>query len=223
MIAPRRARRIRLPRFADVRRSRYLTLLLAIAALLLLSPFLEASRRDRILYGVLTLVVLIAAVRASTQAGHRLRFIALGVGLIWALLTVIDVVRPGDAQRLAADGLFLAFSAYTMSAVLGRVLTAKRVDFDILCGTAAAYLLLTVTWAILYGIIETLSPGSFAGMTRTDFPEFLYFSLTTVTSLGFGDITPINPFARVWVGLQAVVGIFYMAAVVARLVSAYER
>ncbi len=222
-MAPRRSRRIDLPRYVDVRHSRYLTLLLAIAALFLLSPFLESSTRDRILYGILTLVVLIAAIRASTYARHRLRLAAVGIGLVWALLTVVDLVRPGEKQGLAADGLFLAFSTFTLGAVLGRVLTAKRVDFDILCGTAAAYLLLTLTWAISYGIIETISPGSFAGTTRADFPEFLYFSLSTITSLGFGDILPINPWARVWVGLQAAVGIFYMAAVVARLVSAYER
>ena len=53
--------------------------------------------------------------------------------------------------------------------------------------------------------------------------QFLYFSLTTLTTLGYGDITPINPFARIWATLEAVVGTLYVAILVARLVSLYRR
>lgn len=224
MIGPQRSfPRLTLPGYGEVLRSRYASLLLAIAALFVLSPLLESALQDRILYALLTLAVLIAAIRASTQARSPMRRIAVGIGAIWVVLVAVKVAWPGKAQMVAVDLLFLAFSTFTLGVVLGRVLSAKRVDFDILSGTAAAYLLLALTWAISYGLIEVVAPGAFSGTVRADFPEFLYFSLTTITSLGYGDILPVNPWARVWAGLQAAVGIFYMAAVVARLVSAYER
>lgn len=224
MTGPRRSSRLMaLPRYGDVVRSRYAALMVAITALFVLSPLLEAGLWDRVGYAVLTIIVLAAAIRASTPAMHGMRRIAISIGLLTAALMATKTAWPGKPQDLAADVLFLAFNIFTLGVVLGRVLTAKRVDFNILCGTAAAYLLLTLTWAVSYRVIEGVSPGSFSGTAREDFPEFLYFSLTTITSLGYGDILAVNPWARVWAGLQAAVGIFYMAAVVARLVSVYER
>lgn len=209
--------------YSDLVRSRYWALLLSIMTLFVLSPFLEYSLPDRIAYAVLTLLVLVAAVRASTYTNHRMRFIAAATALLWLVLMVVRVVWPGKAQEMAGDGVFLAMSVFTLGAMLGRVLTAKRVDFDILCGTAAAYLLLALIWAITYLIIETGWPGSFSGLNRRDLTEFLYFSLTTISTLGYGDILPVSPWARTWAGLQAAIGVFYMAAVVARLVNAYGR
>lgn len=215
--------RLALPRFGELLRSRNWALLLAIVALFILSPFLEHSLLDRLLYALLTLFVLVTAIRASTFARHNLRTIATVTAGLWVALVPVRIILPGMPQELAGDMLFLALGLFTVSTMLGRVLTAKRVDFDVLCGTAAVYLLLALIWAFTYVIVETVSPGSFSGLNRGDLTEFLYFSLTTISTLGYGDILPVNPWARVWAGLQAAVGVFYMAAVVARLVNAYGR
>ena len=58
--------------------------------------------------------------------------------------------------------------------------------------------------------------------SRPYFHQFLYFSLTTLTTVGYGDITPVNPFAQVWSTMEAVCGTLYMALLVARLVGLYQ-
>ena len=88
------------------------------------------------------------------------------------------------------------------------------------------YLLLAITWAVSCDVIESLSPGSFvttlAG-AQLGFAGFLCFSLTTITTLGYGDITPVRPTAGIWSTLEAATGVFFMAILVARLVSLYQR
>jgi uncharacterized membrane protein len=68
-----------------------------------------------------------------------------------------------------------------------------------------------------------MEPGSFIFPDRNDFPGFLYFSLATLTTLGYGDITPVTTLARTSATLEAVTGVFYSAVLVARLVSMYRR
>jgi len=109
--------------------------------------------------------------------------------------------------------------------LLWRAVTAQRVDFEVVCALPSIYLLLAITWAVSYQVIETLSPGSFQGGhdgAGSGIVEFLYFSLTTITTLGYGDITPVGPATRMWVTLEAVAGVFYIAVLVARLVTLYR-
>ena len=87
------------------------------------------------------------------------------------------------------------------------------------------YLLLGVIWAMVYTILDVISPGSFHGILRLDEPgwdsAWLYFSFVTMTTLGYGDLLPISATARALAYMQAVVGQFYIAILVAGLVSAY--
>jgi voltage-gated potassium channel len=71
--------------------------------------------------------------------------------------------------------------------------------------------------------LDTIAAGSFTSQLAGDFSASLYFSLATITTLGYGDITPIEPFARIWAVLEAVVGLLYVAVLIARLVSDFRR
>jgi hypothetical protein len=98
--------------------------------------------------------------------------------------------------------------------------TAHRIQ-----GAVAAYLLLSVIFAIAYGVLDSVSPASFllpsshshAG-TRIN-PSFYYFSVITLTTTGYGDITAVSPFARSLVMMEALIGQLYPAILIARLVS----
>ncbi len=83
---------------------------------------------------------------------------------------------------------------------------------------------LTLTWAITYMIVQWFDPRAFGGLDGAiNLQQFLYFSLTTITTLGYGDITPVSPFARIWSTLEAVTGVLYVAVLIARFVSLYKR
>jgi len=87
------------------------------------------------------------------------------------------------------------------------------------------YLILGVFGAVLYFLLETVLPGSFAGLDDYDenlwFWRLLYFSFVTLSTLGYGDITPANAFSESMAYLEAIVGQFYIAVLVASLVGMY--
>lgn len=90
-------------------------------------------------------------------------------------------------------------------------------------GAICVYLLLGTLWAFLYTVVELAAPGSFAGIGEFGVADwesdFVYFSFITLTTLGYGDITPVSGTARVLVYAQAVFGVFYIAVLVSSLVS----
>ena len=138
---------------------------------------------------------------------------------------------------------------YTHMTMLRHVLRETSVDADTIAGAICIYLLLGMVWAMVYSLVEQFSPGSFMvasysnegiptlvgaqssleGMSIGDeaqtahFTVFLYFSYTTLTTLGYGDIIPTSAAARSLTSLEAIAGVLYIGAFVARLMSAYTR
>ena len=81
-------------------------------------------------------------------------------------------------------------------------------------------------WAVLYTLIQLTFPGSFTNISSNNewfslFPDFIYFSFVTITTLGFGDISPLLPISRFLVYFEAIVGQFYLAILVASLVGSH--
>ena len=106
--------------------------------------------------------------------------------------------------------------------------TAKQVLFtgDIDGNKICLYLLMGLIWAVLYTLVQLSFPGSFTNISSdsawfTLFPDFIYFSFVTITTLGFGDISPQLPISRFLVYFEAIVGQFYMAILVASLVGSH--
>ena len=199
-------------------------LLVSIVVMLLLSPLIEGGTARQELIVVLTSLVLFAAVRV---AAHRQinRTIALCLVGFWSGAVGIALLFKVSTLLIVADFLFAALCAFTTLAALRHVATAKKITLDVLCGAAAVYLLLGLTWAITYSLLETFSPGSLAlpnPEVQSAWTQVLYFSFTTLTTVGYGDVLPVSAFARIWSNLEAVAGTFYMALLVARLVSLYR-
>jgi hypothetical protein len=109
---------------------------------------------------------------------------------------------------------------------IGRqVVRGQKISANRIIGAISLYLLLGVTWSVVYALVEKLLPGSFSGISISDTAiwtsEWLYFSFVTLTTLGYGDILPLTATARVLSFIEAVFGQFYIAILVAGLVAAY--
>ncbi len=102
------------------------------------------------------------------------------------------------------------------------VLFGGHIDVNRLIGAACIYLLSGALWGIVYFLLSVASPGSFAGIVGETWSEqlneFIYYSFVTLTTLGYGDISPVLPVARTLCYLEAVVGQFYLTLLVAALV-----
>lgn len=188
------------------------------------AAFVDIQTTYGVIVSLLFAFVLITAVRVVT-AENRHRMIAYGLAIIWLIISLIRVATPNDFLRIIADLLFIAFCFFCVGMILRRVVTAKEVDFEVVFASVSAYLLIAITWAVSYDLIHALWPESFsAAKDGADLTlnHFIYFSLTTITTLGYGDITPVSVPVGIWSTLEAATGVFYMAILVARLVSVYR-
>ena len=151
----------------------------------------------------------------------------LAIGMVLALLGIALNIA---AARSAASGLLLAsfvvffsFLAIAVAHAFERVAFARAISLDRVLGAICVYMLLGIIYAVAYAILHLLVPDAFspAVASAEDLNDWLYFSFVTMTTLGFGDIVPVTATARSLAYSQAVVGQFYIAILVAGLVSAY--
>ncbi len=193
-------------------------LLLGVAA------FVDLHTTHGVIVSLLFAFVLVTAVRVVT-AENRRRMIAYGLAVLWLVIKSAGVVTQNDFLQVVADLSFIAFCFFCVGMILRHIVTAKKVDFEVICASVSAYLLIAITWAVSYDLIYALRPESFSGIeggAEMDLNNFIYFSLTTITTLGYGDITPVSVPVGIWATLEAATGVFYMAILVARLVSVYR-
>jgi hypothetical protein len=130
-----------------------------------------------------------------------------------------------DALRAVSLLLRVAFFGFMTGLIIWRTLREPDVSLDTIAGAACAYTLLAVIWAGLYVLMEVLHPGSFnipvawqLGNQREFGPALAYFSFVTLTTVGYGDITPAWPGAAGLAVSEAVVAQLYLAITIARLV-----
>ena len=216
----------RLRRLVD---GRSIYLLVSLLALVAIGPWLTENVAGRGLWELLFTLVTLSSI-------HMVR-VKRGEAVISGLLALPTLVSLWLRQVVPALGLsqvalvlMTLFLLYTTVTVLLRVFTEERVTMDTLSGALCVYLLMGYLWGSLYALIYLLAPGSFRLPTwwmpgkeqgiATDVPMNLmtYFSFTTLTTLGFGDVLPIGGVARAAVILEAVLGHFYLAVLVARLI-----
>lgn len=206
-------------------RLRFLFLLGALLLVMLISPFLDDTLLHRSYMVLLLALVMLAAIQIASER-HLQRIVALTIGIPWLALALLALLADMPAIAIYANLLGSLFCLYVLFIVLDHIVQAETVDLNILLGAVSAYLLIALAWTTSYLVIIDLDPGAFLlahGATLPYFHQFLYFSLTTLTTVGYGDITPVNPFAQIWATMEAVVGTFYMALLVARLVGLYQR
>ncbi|MCW8327822.1 potassium channel family protein [Photobacterium sp. SDRW27] len=203
----------------------YLTLALVI--LLLCSSFeqvLTTGFLDFLLQGV-TVFTFIVCLLSLKFDQKWFRFL-LVLAICWAVVSVIQRVLGIKEADIVALTLMFTFYLGTFLSIVRQILMTGSIDSNKVVGSLALFLLLGLMWAIAYLMILEFSAEAFTGMTQLpwadNYGKATYFSFVTLTTLGYGDISPISPVAQVIVYLEAIAGVFYMAIVVASLVGASQ-
>lgn len=196
----------------------------ALLMLLVMVPFLEDSAGGRILLNILNVLILFAAAVAVSDS--RVCFVLaviLGVAIIACQAAVFAQWEP--ELLLLSRGLGAAFYFLTVSYLLTYVLRREVLTLDKLYGAASAFLMVGMIWAYFYSIVLYFHSGALvAGGAPIEVPkisEMLYFSFTVLTSTGFGDITPVHPVARMLCVLEQIIGVLFIAILIARLAGTY--
>jgi hypothetical protein len=209
---------------------KYLLLLATLVMILVTQPLLaRGSVPSQALYDAMIAVGAVGVLFAVFRPGWERQ---LGVALALPALAsnVVHYYLPESAQALAAAVYhvsIVAFVGFAIGVILREIFARRVIGVGDILGAFAGYLLGGVAWGNLYVLAEMFVPGSFsvspAIVWRVDEwhqrrAVFDYFSFTTLTSLGFGDITPIAPPATTLSWLEVMFGQFYMAVVVAQIV-----
>jgi hypothetical protein len=202
-------------------------LLLALLGLIIIYPYCKnAGLPGRIILAILYSLVLIGGTYATSRSRD-----SLIIGIILALLGITlqwTALFTGHAIFLRLTGVvFLIFLTFQIGLVLRYLLMKGPITADKLHGALAGYIMIALFWAFIYTLIESFIPGSFnIPQENTQFPQnmfyhLLYFSFTTLTTVGYGDITPVTDQARSLVMIEQLGGVFFVAVLIARLAGLY--
>lgn len=202
-----------------------LLIMILLSGLLLFGGIIPGPLENYLFFIVGITVAWLAADR-----NQRARRGILGTGCLVAGIVVVALCLPPylhEQLRKPLEIFFLmatiTFLVYCATIILRRLMYSKAVTPNEVYGTVNLYILIGTFWSYVYSLLELFQPGSFTPPTAP--PDvgarFLYFSFVTLATLGYGDITPRMPFAQSLAVLEAIVGQFYLAIVVAYLVSRY--
>jgi hypothetical protein len=219
------------PRLAVLRRPGQFTfLLIAILAFLLLPSFFINYESTGVLASTFLSLLLISALYVFPRHGEfRIACIVAVPTLVgrWLVLAF-----SGSVILIAAVLLcWLCFLVLTDLAILRQVLGATRVTNDTISGAICGYLMMGLIFAFVYALVGLAYPGSFQLQGKVLLPEvhrlfyqremgsLIYYSFVTIATVGYGDIAPLSAPARIIAPLEAIAGQFYIAILIARLVS----
>jgi hypothetical protein len=222
----------------EFRARRHTALLLTIVAMFAVRPFFGDTGPAAIVFSLALLLVMLVAlltIQVDDLVGEREALLvqrrrrsfvgwALAVPAVAARLWLF--VAPNPRLLLPASFSWLLFFVYITWSQLRSLLKQREVMGETISMSISIYLLLGVSWALLYVVIFMHDPEAFRFATPTPgggseayrLPILLYFSLTTLSTVGFGDITPLTLQARYAAVAEAITGQFYLAILVARLV-----
>ncbi|HEY1861907.1 MAG TPA: potassium channel family protein [Gemmataceae bacterium] len=210
-------------------RRRYLVLLLALVFSLVIFPLLRDTLDEPFLADAMLTIVFVAAFRVvfAKKRWHVLA-VLLGIPPLVGLWT--GYVLPGLPRPPLAVGFHLCaavFLSFAVATILGSILGEKVVTADSIYGAFSGYLLAGLAFGHLYCVVEIVIPGSFrvdasvASQLQVEHHRhFLlsYFSFITLTTVGYGDVVPIKAAARGLTIVEAIIGQFYIAVLIAELI-----
>jgi hypothetical protein len=201
---------------------RALPLLISLISLMLVPPLLRDRKLTGLCFGLVMLATMFTAIYAMAEKRH-FRIVVVA-SLATCLVILLSLFTDSFFVELLNPVLNVVSLSIILSITLHHSLSSSIVDRDRIFAVIAGYLMLGIIWAYLYGIVEALAPGSFSmggdghiSNVGDGNVELLYFSFVTLTTLGYGDVSPVLPFAQSLAVLEAATGILYIAVLVASL------
>lgn len=205
--------------------NKYTQLLIILVTNFVLAPFLRGNIGELALSSI-SLYAIIIIVKTFSLKPKFLKLYS-SIALLTFLLEIVGRMEFSDSWAVAfllliqvVYILYLGIAAYL---ILRDILLSQQVTIDTIRGGICVYLLIGFVWALLYGITASLDSSAFSQpiIEVESYGRAVYFSFTTLTTLGYGDILPVSPLAKMLTNLEAIIGQLYPAILIAILVGGY--
>jgi hypothetical protein len=164
-------------------------------------------------------VIFLCAIYAVSE--EKSHFVIALILAIPAVLTYwFQYLMEAPGIRAVGDVFSVFFYIFIITRTVSYLFRVKEVTFDLITGAVCGYFIMGMMWTNIYSALEYIMPGSFALPTEATGAKmhFFYYSFVTLTTLGYGDITPLSSAARSLAVLESVAGQIYLAVIIARLV-----
>jgi hypothetical protein len=164
------------------------------------------------------------SLRNARRLSPRAARLARAVIVVTAIAAVLGVTSDNTAAQGAGDIWGAVILLLTVLIIVDRVLRVERVTAQSLYAAVSAYLLIGMMFSEFFSALDVLVAGPFfANGQPANNQTLQYFSFATLTTLGYGDFTAVGSLGRAVAVLEALSGQVFLATLVARLVSAYDR
>jgi hypothetical protein len=214
-------------RASALARHRFFLLFVFLLATLILFPYAEASHFGSYAFRVIgSVAILVSVYAANVHRGLLVLAIVLAIPALFERIVLPQV----HTQSFFVFNivLTLVFDAVIVVIIFRHVLAAEEPTSETILGALCLYVLVGFTFASVYGLVATFQPNAFYLDPRTNLHtvpgrfDFIYYSFATMTSLGAAGITPVSTQARSFSILEAILGVLYLAVLIAGLIGAYR-
>jgi hypothetical protein len=187
-----------------------------------IGPLIPASGLGHAVLTLAYLAILVSGLAAVERRGRLMR--AVEVLAVASAIARVAAIAPGDLSTIVRELTSALFCALLAVVVFERIFRAGRVTVHRISGAVAAYLLIGLVFAFLYDAIELAAPGSFrfadASLRNPELSDpLVYFSFTTLTTVGYGDVTPAVPLTQSLANVESLIGQLFPTILIARLVA----
>ena len=208
--------------------NRFFYLLGGLLVALLIAPV--ASERASEIHGLMTTISLLICT-FSMSISRRIYLVAWLLVAVKMALAAFGHFHPSSGAYIAEAAVLFVYFVLAIVFALGRVLEDEYVDLNRIAGAISIYMMIGLVWSSLYFFVFLIEPAAFRGLvepatsdvgllTATSM-DLIYYSYVTLSTLGYGDITPVGRLAQSLSYLEAICGVMYVAVLVAALVGSY--
>ena len=174
------------------------------------------------IFSIVILIMLLMSIK-SLNAERTWKWTIYIIIASFVLLSIFGKMFSHEYSVYLILFTLLIFFIQAFIIAAKQVLLVGDIDGNKIIGSLTLYLLLGLIWAMIYLLILSFDPQAFSGIEASTwqqaFSRVAYYSFVTLTTLGYGDILPTNHIAEFFVYMEAIIGVFYMAIIVASLIS----
>ena len=205
-------------------KNKYTQLLLVLLLVFVAYAFFSQAIIAEIILSIVLLGAIILIIR-TFYLHERAFYFYLTISGLAFIVDIIDLTsQPSNLKlALAANVIYAGFFLLAIVLMIEKIFSDRKVTIDTIVGGISVFLLIGDLWFLCFETIYLLNPAAFTSSAETiNSFDLLYFSFTTLTTVGYGDIAPISPLAKVLTNLEGICGVMYPAVLIGRLVGIYN-